>query len=103
MGGEPEDNAGRRTGRARLTDGRMGHNWIGNNCMRAQIKVGPEAELKWRRDSEDAVHTGGPRYLKSDLAEVADNNLFGLQLQVVSDVGTGGEIWLGAPIIHDSG
>lgn len=43
--------------------------------MRAQVQVGPEAELMWRRGNEDAAHTGDPRYYKSDLVRVAGDNL----------------------------
>lgn len=43
--------------------------------MRAQIQIGPAPEPVWRRGSEEAAHTGSPRYYKSDLAEVAGNNL----------------------------
>jgi len=43
--------------------------------MRAQVQIGPEAELMRRRGSEDAAHTGGTRHYKSDLVRVAGNDL----------------------------
>lgn len=60
--GSPDDSAGRRRGLAWWLDEWERAGYLGKDCMRAQVQVGPEAELMWRRDSDDDHHTGGSRH-----------------------------------------